>query len=451
VTRAFNTSLLLTARAKELGLPSDALLQHARELAARLPPSPPGSVQPAVLIEAAAAVVGETSGFDPEERQQRLPRRTTMQEEPIPQRLALEPAVATDMIAEYLALAIDCDFLLRREKLNFSELLAKHAATPLMRFRVAVCGRRELVASLRAADARWADAFFFEGRAAMSASREHASDPEAALPLYASAHDAFPDSFAITLALAAAHDSLADYEPALAAYDAVLATAPTHRDALLGRVKSLSFLTRHVEAIAAATRMIELGTWLVGDAYYWRAWNQYHLKAYEPAWDDVQNAIKLQSNSSVYMLAGLIAYERTDLPTAIVRFDRSYELDNTNCDAPWMSALAHVDQKSWADASPKFTRAMTCFTAAAATASDDVSRVDSSNRTPAQKARQIATLTSRVKTAEERSAQSAFNAAQCYVLLGNKRLALTHVDVALVHPKMREKAQTLKAAIEKLP
>ena len=119
--------------------------------------------------------------------------------------------------------------------------------------------------------------------------------------------------------------------------------------------------------------------------------------------------------------------------------------------APWMSALAHVDQKSWGDASPKFTRAMTCFTSTAATAREDLSRVESSNRTPAQKARQIATLTNRVETAEERSAQSAFNAAQCYALLGNKSMALTHVDVALAYPKMREKAQALKAAIEKLP
>ena len=447
---AFNTALLLTVRAKELGLPSDRFLSQARELAAKLPPSAPGTVPTSAFIDAAAAVVGETSGMDPEERQQRIPRRRVTDETPAPQRAALEPAIATNMVAQYLALALDCDSVLRRETVMVDDLLAKHAGTPLMRFRVARCGRSREIAALRAADSRWVEAFFFEGGAEMTASRERAADPEKALPLYVAAHEAFPESIAMTMAVANVNDSLANFEPALAAFDSVLATLPTHRDAMLGRVKSLSYLTRHAEAIEAATRMIELGTWLIGDAYYWRAWNEYTLKSYDPAWDDVERAITLQTNSAVFMLAGLIAYERKDLTTAIQRFDRSYELDSTNCDAQWMAGLVHVDQKAYAGASPRFTRAMSCFVSTAAAAREDLAGVETSNRTPAQKAKQTATLKNRIETAEERSAQSAFNAAQCYALVGNKSMALTHVDVAMEHPRMREKAAALKSAIEKL-
>ena len=53
--------------------------------------------------------------------------------------------------------------------------------------------------------------------------------------------------------------------------------------------------------------------------------------------------------------------------------------------------------------------------------------------------------------ADEKSAQSAFNAAQCYARTGQKPLALAHVDMAIAHPRMKEKAEALKAAIEKLP
>jgi hypothetical protein len=53
--------------------------------------------------------------------------------------------------------------------------------------------------------------------------------------------------------------------------------------------------------------------------------------------------------------------------------------------------------------------------------------------------------------AEEKSAQSAFNAAQCYARTGGKGIALNLVDVAIAHPRMNEKAVALKAAIEKLP
>ena len=54
-------------------------------------------------------------------------------------------------------------------------------------------------------------------------------------------------------------------------------------------------------------------------------------------------------------------------------------------------------------------------------------------------------------TAELKSAQSAFNGAQCYARTGGKGLALNLIDVAIAHPEMREKAIALKAVIEKLP
>ena len=49
------------------------------------------------------------------------------------------------------------------------------------------------------------------------------------------------------------------------------------------------------------------------------------------------------------------------------------------------------------------------------------------------------------------AAQSAFNAAQGYARMGRKSPALTHVDFAIAHPRMKEKGEALKAAIEKMP
>ena len=43
---------------------------------------------------------------------------------------------------------------------------------------------------------------------------------------------------------------------------------PDHREALLGRTVCLTHLSRHDEAIAAATRLIELGMYHVGEAQY---------------------------------------------------------------------------------------------------------------------------------------------------------------------------------------
>ncbi|MGH9176399.1 MAG: hypothetical protein ACRD1H_18665, partial [Vicinamibacterales bacterium] len=295
---------------------------------------------------------------------------------------------------------------------------------------------------LRTADARWVDTLFFEGRREMAA--QPVADVAKAADLFGSARAAFPESSAITLALASAQNALSEYEPALANYDAVLASEHTHRDALLGRVMSLSYLNRHTEAVASATRMIEWGTWHIGDAYYWRAWNRYHIYALETAWADVEEATKLLVNSSVYTLAGFIAYARKELDTAIDRFDRAFAMDNTNCGAVWTASLVHVEQEAWTPAAPKFSRAMSCFTAAAAQARTDIEAAASAAYAETVKTRRIAAAHKRAETADHRRAQAAFNAAQSFLRLGQKASALTHLDVAAEHTLLKGKAAALR-------
>jgi tetratricopeptide (TPR) repeat protein len=247
-----------------------------------------------------------------------------------------------------------------------------------------------------------------------------------------------------------------EFEMALSGFDDVLTSFPTHRDAMIGRVTALSYLLRHHDAIAGATGLIDLGTWHIGDAYYWRAWNRYHLKEIEAAWDDVEHAVKGLSNSGVFMLAGLIAYARRDLATAVDRFDTAFKVNPTACDAVWMSGLVNIDQEQLITAAPKFARAMTCFKSAAAALREDLERREkqiAARGTPAtpRETRLMERLKRDAENANERSAQSAFNASQCYARTGDRGLALTLVDVAIEHPRMKDKAEALKAAIEKLP
>ena len=156
------------------------------------------------------------------------------------------------------------------------------------------------------------------------------------------------------------------------------------------------------------------------------------------------------------MLAGLIAYARKDLPIAVARFDRAYELDSSACDATWMSGLVSIDQDELKIAAPKFTRGMSCFVSAAAALREDRARREAAiakRGTPptARENAQQERLQRDAETAEEKSAQSAYNAAQCYARTGQKRMAMNLIDVAIAHPKMSEKAIVMKAAIEKLP
>jgi tetratricopeptide (TPR) repeat protein len=465
---AFEAALLLALRSKELGLPDAAPFERARAIAARLPaaatprPTTPVAAQPttpvaprlttAAYLAAAELMPGESSGFDPETRERLTrERRAAFGVSAVEHaaRRALTPAMASDPLAAYLAIGIDCDDPRARKAIDPAALRQQHP-TPLIRYRLARCALgADSLASLREADPRWQDTLLFEARREMT--QRPVPDIGAAAALYMQAHQAFPTSAAVTMGLAAAKNALNEYDAALALYDGVLAESPTHRDALLGRVMSLSYLARHPDAIAAASQMIDLGTWHIGEAYYWRAWNRYQSGELELAWTDVEHATKLYVNSSVYMLAGVIAYARKALDTAVSRLQRSYELDNENCEAVWTESLVHVDMQAWTLAAPRFATGVTCFTLAAATARRDIENLEQAKISAALKSQRIALTQKRVETSEHRAAQSAFNAASSFLRLGQKSAALDHVDVAAAHPLLREKASALKAAVEKLP
>ena len=442
----FDATLLIAVREKELGIPSEL------SIVAPTPASQP-------VLDAYQLVIGETSGLDPIQRAALTGRGRPPVQKDNPIRRALDPLFGKDLVATYLALAIDCESQDLIESVDTAALLKTYQGVPLMQFRLARCGSPVITApllALRANDARWTDTLFWEARRAIVGSPTGGIDLTAAIALYAEGRAAFPASLAMTLASSNANMAAEEFAAALSGFDHVLSTFPEHRDALIGRATALSYLMQHVDAVAAATRVIDLGTWHIGDAYYWRAWNRYHLKEYETAWTDVESAIKGVSNSRVYMLAGLIAYARTELPTAVTRFDRAYEIDSTACDAQWMSGLVSIDQELLATAAPKFTRAMTCFISSAAALRQNLARVEqqvAARGTPptARDTRQMDRFRRDAENADERSAQSAFNAAQCYARTGGKGMALNLVDVAIAHPRMKDKAEALKAAIEKLP
>jgi len=446
---AFDAALLIAVREKELGIPAKAAMVKALLL-----------MTPArkAVLDAADLIIGDTTALDPEQRALVTGRYRPPLEPNNAKRRALDPLPQTDLAAKYVALSIDCEQQKLIESVDMRAMAVTYVGVRLMQFRLSTCGRPGApnVAALREVNPRWTDTLYWEGRRELASSLGRAIDFPKAIGLFAQGREAFPESTLLTLAWANTSLAAEEFESALSGYDDVIKVFPTHRDALNGRMQSLSYLLRHQDGIAAATRLLDLGTWHIGDAYYWRAWNRYNIKDYDLAWEDVENAIKGLSNSRVYMLAGLIAYSRKTLPIAVERFDMAFKIDPSACDATWMSGLASIDLNELAVAAPKFTRGMTCFTSSARALRQDLERTESAVATrgtpaTAREQRTMERLKRDAENADEKSAQSAFNGAQCYARIGQKLMALSHADAAIAHPKMREKAEQLKAAIEKLP
>ena len=447
--KIFDTALLIAIREKDLGIPSDESMAHAKSVVVP-------SRQP--LLDAAELIVGDTSGLDPEMRALVTGRNRPALAPDNPPRRALDAFPQTDLTAKYVALSIDCEQQKLIESVDMKALAATYSGSPLLQFRLATCGRpfAPNVGALRQGDPRWVDTLYWEGRRELVASLGDAVDLSKVIGFYGEGRAAFPASLMLTMAWANANLMAEEFEPALSGFEDVLKTFPTHRDALNGKMQAQSYLMRHQDGIATATRLLELGTWHIPDANYWRAWNRYHLKEFDSAWADIENAIKGLSNARVYMLAGLIAYARKELPVAVNRFDTAFKVDPSACDAVWMSGLVSIDQNELAVAAPKFARSMTCFDSTADALRKERARLDAAiqkRATPpnARDRRNLDRLQHDADTAELKSAQSAFNGAQCYARTGGKDVALKLIDAAIAHPEMRGKATALKAAIEKLP
>lgn len=439
--RAFETAVLTALREKELGIPADRTFARARALANQVPATP-GAMAPAVLIELAELAPGETSGFDPDLSRITPDARTRL----ATLRPSLDAPTAPSVLATYLTLSIDCDNFAARQKISAESILARHDNAVTLRYRLALCGLgpRQAFTTIKEADARWVEINFFEGRAAAGSrppnlrrAKEH----------FTAAHVALLRSSAILLALAHAQRAYSDLEPALTSYDGVLAMVPTVRNALLGRVITLTYLKRHADAVDTATRMIDLGTWLLSDAYYWRAWNRYALKQLEDAWADAEAAIKLSANTSVYTLAGVIAYDRKQLDTARDLFLRATEIDQANCDAHSYLGLVHVAQNAWPAATPIFSTAMSCFVQAAAQARRELEELEGPSDDPVYTGRLAADRRKTIEDSERKAAEAAYNAAQGYLRAGKRDEALTHLQLALDYPGLRPQAEALRKLI----
>jgi tetratricopeptide (TPR) repeat protein len=441
--RAFDTAILVALREKELGIPFTASLERARALARRLPATP-GVPDPSAVVELAAAAPGETSGMDPEAARVTPDQRATRKK----LRPLLDEPTASGIVSTYLSLAIDCDDPATRKQLNADELVARHAGSTLIRYRLALCrlGPSGTFSSIRETDARWAETTYFDGR---TAATSRAPNLRRGIDFLTQATAAFPESPAMLIALAHAERGYGDLEPALKSYDGVLGMVPTNREALLGRVITLSYLHRPADAIETATHMIDLGTWLLPDAYYWRAWNRYQLKALDEAWDDIERAVKMSANTNVFTLAGVIAFDRKELDTAKDRFQRARDMDQTNCLAHSYLALVHATQNAWAEATPIFSTAMTCFVGAAAQARRQLAALEASSDDPVYVGRLAADRRKTIEESDRKAAQAAYNAAQGFARAGQRGEALAHLQLVLEYPELKDAAETLKKLIER--
>jgi len=281
------------------------------------------------------------------------------------------------------------------------------ADLPLLKFRLAICPTSAPSALDEAVsgEPRFKEAAFFKGLSAISARKLDDADAR-----YREAYAWRKTWPAVTLALANVAMTGEDFQAAAEFYDETLTLAPMFPDALLGKLRAVTYLSRHEDAMAVADQLLGISRY-PGDAHYWKAYNELSLERYDPAWLDIEAADRSLINSDVPKLAGIIAINRHEIDVARQRLEISRQRNPNDCQTLYYLHLVLADQRKWPETVTGAVAAAGCIDAAEAGLRSQIGEIRTSDAPEARKARQIAAREQQIASGIRMRATCWFNAA----------------------------------------
>lgn len=449
--RLFRTSLLLALRERELGLPSATHFDRARELAPRL-------ADPAMAAERLefAALVPRDPTTLPRDAFERQVKGFFAPIDRVDARAA-RPLRTDAELDTYIDVSLACHRG-AAPGLGIAKLADRAPDSAGVRYLAAVCtGNLDGLRAALSREPRFVEVRFYLGRHLAGIPRP-GSRPTTGVPDrpttregladLSAAFAAFPDSLSMPMDLATVYLGR-EYREAHRLFASVTARVPTHHDAWFGDGLALSYLGRHDEAIAAFTRVLELGRFHVGDALYWRAWNRHQRKDLDQAWADVEESKKTLYNTNVFALAGFIAYDRKELDVARPNLEKALELEALNCAAAWYLGLVHTDQTRWPDAASAFEGAAACYRKDIEVARSQKAAAEASDWPAETKAAQIAEAEATMREAARQEATAAYNAAYAHINGGERPKARALLERAQKHDEMKARAAELLGFLDR--
>jgi tetratricopeptide (TPR) repeat protein len=375
-----------------------------------------------------------------------------------PEPLGVARAAATqDELSAYLWLTLACGPLgvSSAAAPDRVEVVGELAETALVIYKEASGCRRPDVTTLEAlvnGDPRFVEVHYFLGNAALAARGRRAPadiepDLDRADRHFRLAYEWRPFWPGITLPMAHLAMTAEDFPRALEFYDKTLQMLPGQPDGMLGRVRALTYLGRHEDAIAGAEPLLG-HIRLRGEARYWRAFNETQLNRMNEAWTDIELAGKVLLNVDVPKLAGIIAIRRREfdvarrkLEEAQLRHARS-PATPPDCDIGFYLQTVLSEQGDWQPAAREAEAAGQCFDEEAVRLTDEIERLRGSDLPADRKGRQIARREQQLLSGARRNANARFNAAAANFNLQRKeearRIAETLVNDQIFGQRARE-------------
>jgi tetratricopeptide (TPR) repeat protein len=353
-------------------------------------------------------------------------------------------------VRDYFAVSIRCNPISRLGDARDSAETPPADDPPLLAYRRATCGGAKGLDALKALYAQhqdFAEAAFF---VALNTPPQMNGPTGEKRTLAKAAYAVFPQSPAVTYAVAIITHAAGSCRDALPYYDGTLALQPRHENAQLGRTACLSAIGRSDEAIAAATALIDWHSTKQLEAYYWRAYNervQQHLDRARADIDESKRHGRTQENLT---LAGVIEYEQGDLAPALDDLGLAWTLSSgRNCTAAWYQGLVHVKREAWAQAGEAFNRDVGCFAAnvredrAGLASMEAHTELDADFRTS-----QIAAFKAAIVEDERQRRASALNSAAAFASGGTIDHVRELLDIAALEPAFADQIAKLNAYLD---
>jgi hypothetical protein len=399
---AVQAAALLALRERELGTTDSRYLEKARELAAKAP-SIQADVAP--LLEVIEIFPWRVSA-NPAGRPASGPSIFVNRERRLED---LRATAARDELSAYVWIAFACESGAGRTMGNpeMRAVVALQADLVLVKFRLATCatGGASQLQEVVTSEPRFKEAAFFKGQNAASALKLDEADAQ-----YREAYEWRKTWPAATLALANLAMTAEDFQLGRELYDETLTLASQFPDAMLGKLRALTYLSRHEDAMVVADELIAIGRY-PGDAYYWKAYNELSLERYDGAWLDIEAADKSLINSDVPKLAGIIAIDRHEIEVARQRLEISKGRNPNDCQTLYYLHLVLADQRKWPETVAGAIAAAGCIDSAEAALRSQIERIRASDAPEARKARQIAGREQQIASGIRMRATCWFNAA----------------------------------------
>lgn len=448
--KAFDTAILLAMREKELGMAAEPWIRTAATLA---PASGPAGARAALYLDMARKGRWAAGKLDSDEAS--AFERAVAAEAIASLRdweKALGPPAGRDLVGTYLMTALACAYTPPRQqdaRLTLDQLAPAHRSTPLMKYALGAC-RSEFRDELQApgADPDFHEVHFQSGRQRLfqGGATVHL-DAKAQLM---AAHAAMPQAVANSYLLAGVHLSLEEFAECAARYDDVIRHGGARRDSMLSRTKCLTRGAIRLPGIASATELIDSPGAHRGEAFYYRAWNRYHLKELPAARADVDSAKRSWVSADVFALSGFIAYDMDQKDFAYTEFAETLVLNSDYCVAAFYQGLIDSTRERWAPAADRYEKATLCYSRLVAGLAADLKRAQALPPDDPNRARRIANLTEGLDAETLQFARAAYNTAYSYGRSGNAAKGIPFaVQAASAHKEMEKLAGELLEILRK--